>query len=778
MASMKLPLSLVQDFLPPLDIPPVKIGEVLTLLGIELDKIHNETPSFAKVVVGEVLEIKKHPDAKNLQVAQVSDGKETFTVVCGDPNCREGMKTAFAKLGAILTDQDGKQRQIEKTTIRGIESFGMLCSGSELHVSSESDQIMDLPSDLQTGEDVAKLLWDPVLELSLTPNLGHAMSALGVARELSAALQLPIERPEVFARTGAIDKKVIVHDYSLCPRYMCCLIENVKVGPSPFWLKAQLEACGQKSINNIVDVTNYICMKVGQPMHAFDYDKLHSKTLEIDVAETQDTFMCLDDTEVTIPKGALLIKDGSRPVAIAGVMGSKDSAVTEKTKTVLLEAACFEPISVRSTSRKMGLRTESSQRFEKGVDPVGVEQALFEAAELIEGKWIGYVDVNKGPFEHKEIPYRSTFINQILGTKLSCTEMIEIFKRLGFEATIERVRVPLFRTDIHKEIDLVEEVARIYGYNNIEKKDPKCTISEIPNNPMFVFENEIRETMIGMGLFEYLTCDLISPKLAEISREVTPESMHFLKARYAKSEEYSILRTSLLPGLLEVAKGNLSKKNSNLAGFEIGRIHFMQKKPVEIPNLAVLLTGKAEEAHWSAKARNFDFFDLKGIIENLVKGCHFVSSEHMTFHPKRQADIHVEEVIVGSLGEIHPTLLEKFDIEQRTYYAELNMMHLLNLKDKHLLVAPLPQFPASDRDWTITLPLKFPIHQILKKIKEEDFPLLEQADLIDLYTPVDGDVKNATFRFIYRDALKTISFDEVEREHDKIISTATKLLAK
>ena len=754
---MKLSLSLIQSFLPPLDLPPAEIGEILTLLGIELDKIENETPSFAKVVVGEVLEVKKHPDAKNLQVAQVSDGKETFTVVCGDPKCRQGMKVAFAKLGAILTDKDGKQRQIEKMTIRGVESFGMLCSSSELHISSESDQILDLPHDTETGKGVAKLLWDPVLELSLTPNLGHAMSALGIARELSAALKLPIEHPEVIVRTGSLDKRVVVHDFSLCPRYMCCVIENVKVGPSPFWLKQQLGACGQKSVNNIVDVTNYIMMKVGQPMHAFDYDRLHSKTLEIDVADEQDSFVCLNDQEVTIPKGALLIKDGDTPVAIAGVIGGKESAVTEKTRTVLLEAACFEPISVRSTSRKMDLRTESSQRFEKGVDSVGVEQALFEAAELIEGKWVGYIDATQGPFEPKEIEYRPIFINQILGTKLSDTEIIEIFKRLGFHATSERVKVPLFRTDINEEIDLVEEVGRIYGYNNIEKNNPKCTISEIPNDPMFVFENELRRTLIGMGLFEYLTCDLISRKLAEISKEVTLESMHFLKTHYAKTEEYSILRTSLLLGLLKVVQGNLAQKDLNLAGFEIGRIHFMQKKPVEIPSLGILLTGKANETHWSVKSRNFDFFDLKGIIENLTEN-HFIPSNHMSFHPGRQADIHIGDLTVGSLGEVHPRLLEKFDIEQRVYYAELNLEHLMHLQNKHLKISPLPQFPASERDWTISLPLRFSIDQILQKIKEENSSLLERTEVIDLYTPEGEEVKNVTLRLTYRDPLKTISF--------------------
>ncbi|HSX11461.1 MAG TPA: phenylalanine--tRNA ligase subunit beta [Chlamydiales bacterium] len=775
---MQIPLSLIKSFLK-LDLPPAKIGEVLTLLGLEVDRIHNEEPPFAKVVVGEVLAVKRHPDAEKLQVAQVSDGAKTFTVVCGAPNCRSGMKTAFAQVGAVLTDGDGHQRHIEKTSIRGVESFGMLCSNSELRISDDHAGILDLPHEMKTGADIAALLWDPVFEISLTPNLGHCMSALGIARELSASLQVPLHKEKIAPLPNTkLAKEVIVADGHLCHRYLCRLIEGVKVGPSPFWLKKTLEACGQKSINNVVDVVNFVMMKLGQPMHAFDYDLLEGKTLEVGPAKRAQKFLGLDGVEREVPAGALLISDGHKAVAIAGIMGSSSSAVSEKTMRILLEAASFDPISVRSTSRKIGLRTESSQRFEKGVDPTALQDAIAEACHWIGGTVQGGADIVKGSLTPKEIKYRPERVNHLLGMKLSVTEMGEIFQRLGFKVNGNQVTVPLYRNDVSEEIDLIEEIARIYGYNNIEKSIPRCATSQIPNDPVYLFENELRCRLAGLGLMEFLTCDLISPKLAEIAKAVTPTSMGFLQATYSKSEDFSILRTSLLPGLLNVTKHNLDQKNLSISAFEIGRIHFLQNgKPVEIPMGAILLTGKATLPHWSHKTADVDYFDLKGIVESMVKAS-FLPSHHMSFHPGRQADIHVGDAIVGSLGEVHPHLLEKCGIEQRVYYAEFQLPHLMRLKKSHLTYVPLPQFPASERDWTLPLDLHTPIDPIFQAIYGAGSPLLERVELIDLYLPESTPQKNATFRFTYRDKFKTISFNEVESEHAKMMDTTLKFLAK
>jgi len=769
---MKIPLSLIKSFLD-IDLPLAKIGEILTLAGIEVDRIENEVPHFAGVVAADVLSVKRHPDAKTLQIAEVADGKQTLQIVCAAPNCRAGIKVALARIGAIVKDL-----RIDKGTIRGVDSFGMLCSASELGLyENDEGKILELPSDIKTGQDLVSVLWDPVFELSLTPNLGHCMSALGIARELAANLHKSIKLKEPSLKESALDKQVHVRDFKLSPRYMCLKIEKVSVTPSPFWLKAKLEACGQKSINNVVDTTNYIMMKTGQPLHAFDYDLLEGNTLDIGPAKHPCKFLGLDGIERDVPAGTLLISDAKKPVAIAGVMGGANSAVSDKTTCILLESAHFDPASVRSTARKIGLRSESAQRFEKGVDPLGVARAIHEAAQLIGGSPKGWVDLKKETFGPKKIAYRSNRVNQLLGTKLSNAEMEEIFSRLGFKTKNGEVEVPLYRFDVNEEIDLVEEVARIYGYNNIEKAIPRCSISQVPNDPVFLFENEMRKRLTGLGLSEFLNCDLIGPKLAEVARMIAPPSMEFLEAAYSKSEEYSILRTSLLPGLLQSIKTNLDRKNQTIAAFEIGRIHFMQKEQVvEIPMGAMILSGKANPAHWSHKVADFDYFDLKGMVENLMAAS-FVPSHQMAFHPGRQADIRINDLIIGSLGEVHPALLEKFDIGQRVYYAELNLLSLKSHQKTHLGMKPLAQFPASERDWTLPLDAKLPIADVFRAIHGFQSPLLERVELIDLYIPTDA-IKNATFRFTYRDPLKTISFEEVETEHAKMMREIGKLLAK
>ena len=439
-------------------------------------------------------------------------------------------------------------------------------------------------------------------------------------------------------------------------------------------------------------------------------------------------------------------------------------------------------MAIRTAAKKMGLRTESSQRFEKGVDPAGVEEALDQACHLIlelcggqpaQGK----IDVKKSSFPPKELLCRTDRVNRILGSQLSFTEIAEIFQRLSFKThPLDkgnlRVSVPLYRFDINEEIDLVEEVARIYGYNNIEKSIPLCTTSQIPNDPVFLFEREFRDRLLRLGLQEFLNCDLISPQMAEIFKEITSPSVSALQTVYSKSEEYSILRTSLLPGLLQTAKRNLDQKNLTLSGFEIGRIHFLQQgKLVEIPMGALLLTGKSAPRHRSRKPADADFFDLKGMLETLLDGLEisFQPSQHLSFHTGRQADLHLNGLVLGSLGEVHPMLLEKFDIKQRVLYAELNLHHLMAQKKHHRTMAQLPQFPSSERDWTLPLDPAVPIDLLFQSIRSMQSPLLEHVELIDLYTPDGAAKKHATFRFVYRDRMKTTSFEEVEAEHAKII---------
>lgn len=777
---MRLPVSTLKSFIS-IELEIEKIEETLTLLGIEIDAVHSRKPHFQGVVAAEVKKTERHPNAENLQVAQVFDGIHTYQIVCSAANCRAGIRVPLAKIGASLSDEEGNIRKIEKNSIRGIESHGMLCSAQELGLCDSSDGLLELPSDTPLGENCL-FLWDPVLEISLTPNLGHCMSALGIARELSAAWQKPLHDAKLHLKENhslPIPIEVSVQESGLCPRYTARFIQNVKVGPSPFWLQQQLRAAGHRPINNVVDATNYMLLKYGQPMHAFDAQKIDGKTIEIAPTEKVQTFHGLDGNQWEVPVGTLAISDSKKIIALAGILGGMNSAVSESTKSILLEAAAFDPLTIRRASKKMGLRTDSSFRFEKGVDLSAISHYLNEAAQLIaeiSGGEIakGMVDIQAKPSAPRRIRCRSERVNQILGTSLSVGEIDSIFHRLGFKTKGEEVEVPSYRNDLHEEIDLIEEVARIYGYNNIQRPLPRATSPQIPHDPAYLFETELRRRLAGLGLQEFLTCDLISPRLAEISQELSHYKSTLLHTLHSKSEEYSILRPSLLPGLLQVVRHNLDQKNLSFSAFEIGRIHFMQDQhPTELPMAAILLTGKHAPHHWDKKPLDADFFDLKGLIENLLQGLRipsiqFTPSSHMTFHPGRQADVYINSLCIGSFGELHPQLLLKMDIKQKVYYAELNAQAIQSHQGPAPHMIPLPQFPSSERDLTLPLLSNAHVAPILEKIRTLAPPLLERFELIDLFRSADK--SNVTIRFIYRDRSKTISFEEVEAAHAKLTS--------
>jgi len=776
---MKLPLSLLKSFLIA-DLSIQKIAETLTLLGIEVDHIFHEKPPFAKVVAADVTACAPHPNADRLQVAQVSDGQKTYQVVCGGTNCRAGIRVPFALPGAVLTGEDGKIFRIEETKLRGVLSSGMICSAEELHLSGGAPgTIMELPSDIEVGKDLVPLLWDPVLELSLTPNLGHCFSALGIARELSAALQIPLHHPHLSVSHGKtkVQEKIDVSvEADLCKRYMGRWCDGVHIGPSPLWLQQLLLAAGMKPISNAVDLANYMLLKWGQPMHVFDGEKIEGNKIRVITTAAAGKFLGLDQVEREVPKGTLVIADGSQPLALAGIIGGAGSAVSNSTTQIFLECAVFDPLTIRKTARAISLRTESAQRFERGVDPVGCAAALEEACywltELTGGTLAsGAIDLKQGSFAPKKVPYRTERINSLLGLKLSQSEIEGIFHRLGFKTNSNEAEIPLFRSDISEEIDLVEEVARIYGYNHIPKNATRCTTSQLPHDPIYLFEKSVRTGCIQLGLQEFLNADLIGPALAHLF--ATP----LLKTLHSKSEEYSLLRASLLPGLLQSAKHNFDHKTFSFGAFEIGRIHLAQE---ELTMVALLLTGNSSPSHWSGGgSRPYDFYDLKGALENLLTHLNlptpsFSASDHILFHPGRQAHLSCGKVPLGFLGEVHPALLEKFDIKQPVLFAELHLETALSFQRKSPRMTPLSQFPASERDWTVSLPLDAEIASLFQKMHSFHTPLLAKVELIDLYYPEEAKQKNATFRFTYRDPLKTVSFEEVETAHHNLLAEIAK----
>ncbi|MEX1012925.1 MAG: phenylalanine--tRNA ligase subunit beta [Waddliaceae bacterium] len=790
---MKIPVSWLKKFLDLSQYSSTQIGKALTMSGLELDAIETVQPSFHGVVVANVEDVQSHPNADQLKIAKVSDGTKTYQVVCGVSNCRVGIKSAFAPVGATLTDESGNTFKIKPAELRGVASEGMLCSGKELGISDEWDGIMEFTSHISIGSHVDDLYSEELYEVSLTPNLAHCASVIGVARELSAALKIELTVPEIHVEEEgeSIESTLSVnlHDKTRCPRYAARVIKGLKLGSSPEWMQKQLLAAGIRPINNIVDITNYVMVEIGQPLHAFDLSLVEGAEIHIQAAKAGEKFVTLDSKVHILTEEDLLICDKNKSLAIAGIMGGKNAEVQETTTDIILESAYFDPVSVRRTSKRLGIQSESSKRFERGCDPNATLKALDRAAELYakyaSGKVApGILDIKTEEFKPKKVKLRHSRINKILGTHFGISEVEEILNRLQFVFAWDQkdqftVTIPTYRVDIHQEIDLVEEVARIWGLENLPKKEARLLTSTIPHAPMYLFEKEVRAQLISSGLQEMLTCDLIGPKLLDIVKETSMPRESMVEVLNPTSIEQSILRASLLPGLLQVVKYNIDHGNLHLSGFEVGRIHFKEKTQYRERSVAgIILTGNRDPFHFEQKAREVDFFDLKGIIENVLQelACKkyvFTTGNLKVFHPGRQATIEVDGVQIGSFGEVHPSIRRRLDVKQRIFFAEFDLHDLLQRRDSKEVYHPISIYPGSDRDWTVTIPEELSIGEIFDWIHAVHSPYLETAELIDIYRDekIGKGKKNITLRFFYRDREKTIQQKNVDQEHQNILKS-------
>jgi len=763
---MKFPLSWFKSFLPT-KLSPSEIASKLTMLGFEVDAIHPFGMNFSNVVVAEILSVAPHPQAEKLSVAEVSDGSQSYQVVCGAANCRKGIRVAFAKVGGHVGEI-----KIEARKLRGVDSFGMLAGHDELNLPVEPygvvGGIMELSNSFELGKELAHYFGELVFEVSLTPNLAYAAHVRGLAHELGAFLKEEVRVPSFQVETKG---KLSLSVKSDCPRYGCRLIENVKMAPSPDWLVKRLEASGLNSINHIVDATHYVMLECGQPMHAFDFDKIEGG-LEVRFAKEGEKITTLDGKERFLTETIQVIADDKKILAIAGVMGSADSAVTPLTENILLEAAYFDPILVRKAARQLEMSTDASYRFERGSDPNCLEEALDQATSIILEVGGGKASplVLKGePFPDKKISCRIKRVNELLGTQLAISEVETILSRIGFKVSTKEdlyhVTVPFMRHDLNREIDLIEEVARFYGYDHIVSDKPTLYRGHATgNHPAFLFERAVRDFLLQEGLQELLTCDLIGPKEAAIL-----EQSNLIYLRNPHSHEQSILRPSLLPSLLKVVQHNADHGLHDLAGFEIGKLHLRVKEDYLEPSVAsIVLHGERTPHHWSGGRASFDFFDIKGVIENLLNHLHidykFTKSRHPSFHPGRQASIEINGKGVGILGQVHPSFADA------VYFAEIHLEDLQKASRSIDKMKPLPQFPSSLRDLTLTVPDTLSAKSLIEEMRKIDIKFLEEISLIDLYRDekLGSGVKNMTFRFVYRDLHRTLSVEEVEAEHGKL----------
>lgn len=787
---------------------PEELARLFTMAGVETEIAANPSQCVKGVEVGLIKEVKKHPQADRLWVCKViTGGDRVLTLVSGAPNLREGQKVPVALDGAVLAGG----RRIEKTVFRGIESAGMLCSPDELGLDAdkmsaeEKEGIYILPADVPLGEDVTKLLGldDYILELDLTPNRSDCLSMFNVAREAAALtggeLTLPFVEASKPGGEAATLTSVTIEDADLCKRYVARVIRDIKVARSPLWLRHRLLAAGVRPINNIVDITNYVMLETGQPLHAFDYDKLAENRIVVRRAARSEELITLDGQKRSLSPNMLVIADAAKPVGIAGVMGGLETEVTTETKTVLLEAAFFNGPSIRRTSQALGLRSEASQRFEKEVDPDRVALAADRALQLMFelGAGIpvdGHVDCCPAMQERVPIVLRLSRINQILGTSLDGLSVEKILKALQIRI-IQRneqswtLLAPSYRRDLEREIDLIEEVARLYGYDKIPTTLPLGPTTQGSRTREQRLRRQINALLSSLGLYQVITFSFINPRHFEFLRLPDKHPLReTVTVANPLSEEQGVMRTTLLPGLLDVVKKNLNKRNKDLALYELGKIYLKDGFPKENPLplekdfLAAVATGMREKT-WAYPAMQYDFFYLKGILENLLsrlgvgaKTAFHPLKEESFLHPGRSAEIEIGGNVMGWLGEIHPLVLENYGIEQKTTAFMLDLTLLLKEAAETTGYEPIPRYPSVTRDLAVIVPEETAAIDISKLIEENGKPWLKRVYLFDLYRgkQISAGFKSLAFALTWQAEDRTLTDEEVNDLHQEILRVLAK----
>lgn len=780
----------------------------LTQAGIEVEGVEDLSTSFSGVVVGKVVERIKHPNADRLSLCKVDAGEEELLqIICGANNCVEGMKTPVAKVGAHLPDG----MKIKKAKLKGIESYGMLCSAQELGIDSallsesEREGIWTLPNDWEIGMDLKEAIGfdDVTFELGITPNRSDCLGMLNVARELGMMYKEKVKIPEVNDtsenKAATEYASVEIENPELCNRYIARVVKNITIGPSPLWMQKVLRASGMRPINNIVDITNYVMLETGQPLHAFDYDKLEEGKIVVRAAHDGEKMTTLDGVDRTLDSDMILIADAKRPVAIAGVMGGRNSEIDENTVNILFESAHFHYAHVRNTSRKLGLRSEASSRFERGVPPEVSMYAINRAVDLVEQMHAGtavagVVDNYPVKQEKHIIELEPARVNATLGTDISASDMHSYFERLGFDviklpgsekATID---IPFYRMDITRHVDLIEEVARIYGYDKIPTTLPVSATNTKRQKPEITLTGRVKDILYGLGLAEIITYAFINPKeYIKLQHEEWLDSS--VRILNPLSEAQSVMRVSLIPGILNIAKNNIRKNQKNLELYEVGKV-FEQHKKDELPDekrrVACLVTGERIK-NWYGYSEEVDFYYLKGIAESLLdtlgidKVSFVPNKKDGIFHPGRCTSILVNGEEVGILGEVHPQVLENYAIKERTYVMELSLDGFAGTIANVKSYKELPKYPSSNRDIAFTIKKEVLDSEIMQVIEEASSDKLVDYRLFDVYNgeQIEDGYKSLAYNLTYQDSGKTLTDEEVAEIHQSIqISLEEKLGAK
>lgn len=780
-----------------IDIPVADLADKLTMAGFEVEAVIDSFGYLGSVVVARITGINPHPNADKLACCTVDVGDRSIPVVCGAPNIKTGMAVPCALPGTLLPSG----MQVRKSKIRGEISEGMLCSEAELGLGPDASGVMVLSGSLRTGDSLGKALdlADTVLEIGLTPNRPDCLSFIGVAREVAALLGKDLKLPEASIPEGPgriIDMtSVTIEAPELCPRYAARLLSGLTIAESPDWLKKRLMSIGLKPINNIVDITNFVMMETGQPLHAFDFDRLGGHRIVVRTpADGEKTFTTLDGKSRDLESDSLLICDAEKPVAVAGVMGGQNSEIVDTTSRVLIESAYFNPVSIRKTAKRMGISTDASYRFERGVDPNGTVRALNRAAllmvELGGGQLIGgLIDENSIPATAKSILLSIARTNRHLGTRLTREEIASYLKSIEFsvsenDAETLSVVAPSFRVDVQRPEDLMEEVARLWGYNNIGTTFPQLHARTDPPKRDIAMKSHIRDLMVALGFNEAINYSFTGMNAAE--RLEIPDGdrrRNELPILNPLSETQAVMRTSLMAPLLESLQKNIFRQERNLKLFELGKVFISKGQdqlPDELEMLAGVWTGARNPMSWHEKPVPCDFYDIKGAVESFfaalgiaatynrmpVAACNFTRHGHT-------AQIRCDSSDLGLVGEIKPTVLKNFDLKQPAYCFEISVKALIERIPDAVTFAPIPRFPSVTRDLTLIVPNRVEAGEIINEVGALRIDLVERIFVVDLYRgkPIPADKKSISIRIIYRSHADTLEDEKVNALHQKVTDT-------
>lgn len=782
---MKIPMSWFSDYTDISGITPKEYNEAITMTGSKVETIENMGENIKNVVTGKILEVEDHPDSDHMVICKVDVGDEVLQIVTGAPNVKVGQIVPVAKNDSYLPGGI----HIKTGKLRGVESYGMLCSHEELGLS-EADLswepeygILILPEDTQIGMDIKDFfgLNEDVVEFEITSNRPDCFSVIGLARETAATFKRPfsVKKPEFTENNENIADtiSVSIENPDKCLRYCAKMVKNVKVGPSPAWMVHRLKAAGIRSINNIVDITNYILLEYGQPMHAFDLRHLDGGKIIVRNATEGEVIKTLDEQDRVLSTDDLVIADANKAVAIAGVMGGFNSEIEPDTTTVVFESATFDAVSVRLTAQKAGLRTEASSRYEKGLDYNNTLPAIERACELIQmlgcGEVVGgIIDVMGNVTDRSPIKFRPEKINAFLGIDISKEEMVGYLEAIEFTVDLDKMEItpPSFRPDIEAEADVAEEIARFYGYNNIPTTLISGEATKGGYSPLQVFRNELSASLVAQGMYEAFTYTFTSPAIFD--KLCLPEDCtlrNCVKIRNPLGEDSSIMRTTTLASMLTALSYNYNHKNPTAKLFEITKVY--------IPTEAGKLPDEPEKLAMGMYGNGIDFFDIKGILEASfdslnMKGVSFRQvTDVPSFHPGRTAELLVNDKRIGLVGEIHPDVLANFEIDTPCYVAEIDIMGMFETVDADVKFTQLPKFPAAERDIAVLVDKDVAVGDLEATIIKASGTLLDNVKLFDVY---EGDripegKKSIAFAIAFRAADRSLTGDEVDKVFNKIV---------